>query len=65
MVMRALETSGWAVGGPYGAAVKLAPEAYYAGRTYEKAKKRAIFRPTEESIRDKPLTGNVSSNRIC
>ena len=62
MIMGALETSGWVVGGPYGAAVKLGLK-----RTtlVARMKKHAIFRPTEESIRDKPLTSNVSSNRIC
>src|ERR1700722_4678863 len=62
MIMRALETSGWVVGGPYGAAAKLGLK-----RTtlVARMKKHGIFRPVEESIRDQPLTSNVSSNRIC
>jgi formate hydrogenlyase transcriptional activator len=62
MIMRALEISGWVVGGPYGAAAKLGLK-----RTtlVARMKKHGIFRPVEESIRDQPLTSNVSSNRIC
>jgi formate hydrogenlyase transcriptional activator len=62
MIMGALETSGWVVGGPYGAAAKLGLK-----RTtlIARMKKRGIFRPVEESVRDQPLTSNVSSNRIC
>jgi formate hydrogenlyase transcriptional activator len=62
MIMGALETSGWVVGGPYGAAAKLGLK-----RTtlIARMKKHGIFRPIEESIRDQPLTSNVSGNRIC
>jgi formate hydrogenlyase transcriptional activator len=62
MIMGALETSGWVVGGPYGAAAKLGLK-----RTtlIARMKKHGIFRPVEESARDLPLTSNVSSNRIC
>ena len=62
MIMGALETSGWVVGGPYGAAAKLGLK-----RTtlVARMKKHGIFRPVEESIRDQPVTSNVSSNRIC
>jgi len=62
MIMGALETSGWVVGGPYGAAAKLGLK-----RTtlIARMKKHGIFRPVEESIRDQPLANNVSSNRIC
>jgi formate hydrogenlyase transcriptional activator len=62
MIMSALETSGWVVGGPYGAAAKLGMK-----RTtlVARMKKHGIFRPVEESIRDQPLTNRVSSNRIC
>jgi formate hydrogenlyase transcriptional activator len=62
MIMGALETSGWVVGGPYGAAAKLGLK-----RTtlIARMKKHGIFRPVEESVRDQPLTSNVSSNRIC
>src|SRR6204780_5265029 len=62
IILRALETSGWVVGGPYGAAAKLGLK-----RTtlIARMKKHGIFRPVEESIRDQPLTGNVSGNRIC
>lgn len=62
MILSALETSGWVVGGPYGAAAKLGLK-----RTtlVARMKKHAILRPAEESIREQTLTGNVSSNRIC
>jgi len=62
MIMRALETSGWVVGGPYGAAAKLGLK-----RTtlVARMKKHGIFRPVEENICNQPLTSNVSSNRIC
>jgi len=62
MILRALETSGWVVGGPYGAAAKLGLK-----RTtlVARMKKHGIFRPVEESIRNQSLTSNVSSNRIC
>jgi formate hydrogenlyase transcriptional activator len=62
MTMQTLETSGWVVGGPYGAAAQLGLK-----RTtlVARMKKHGIFRPVEESICDQPLTSNVSSNRIC
>jgi formate hydrogenlyase transcriptional activator len=62
MILSALESSGWVVGGPYGAAAKLGLK-----RTtlVARMKKHAIFRPAEESIREQTHTSNVSSNRIC
>jgi formate hydrogenlyase transcriptional activator len=62
VIMGALETSGWVVGGPYGAAAKLGLK-----RTtlVARMKKHGIFRPVEESIRDQPVTSSVSSNQIC
>jgi formate hydrogenlyase transcriptional activator len=62
MILRALETSGWVVGGPYGAATKLGLK-----RTtlIARMKKHGILRPAEESGREQALISNVSSNRIC
>jgi transcriptional regulator with GAF, ATPase, and Fis domain len=53
MILRALETSGWVVGGPYGAATKLGLK-----RTtlIARMKKHAIFRPAEESSREQAFT---------
>jgi formate hydrogenlyase transcriptional activator len=62
MIVRALETSGWVVGGPYGAAARLGLK-----RTtlVARMKKHGIFRPSEESIRDLALNSTLSSNRVC
>src|ERR1700688_2608095 len=62
MIVRALETSGWVVGGPYGAAARLGLK-----RTtlVARMKKNGIFRPSEESIRDQALNSTLSSNRVC
>jgi formate hydrogenlyase transcriptional activator len=62
MIVKALETSGWVVGGPYGAAAKLGMK-----RTtlIARMKKHAIFRPVEESICDQVLNSKLSSNQVC
>jgi transcriptional regulator with GAF, ATPase, and Fis domain len=62
MILRALETSGWVVGGPYGAAAKLGMK-----RTtlIARMKKHGIFRPVEESICDQALNSKLSSNQVC
>jgi formate hydrogenlyase transcriptional activator len=62
MIVRALETSGWVVGGPYGAAARLGLK-----RTtlVARMKKHGIFRPSEESILDQALNSTLSSNRVC
>jgi formate hydrogenlyase transcriptional activator len=61
-IMRALETSGWVVGGPYGAAAKLGIK-----RTtlIARMKKHGILRPVEESICDPALGSKLSSNQVC
>jgi formate hydrogenlyase transcriptional activator len=62
MIVRALETSGWVVAGPYGAAARLGLK-----RTtlVARMKKHGIFRPPEEITRDQALNGKLSSNRVC
>jgi len=62
IIVRALESSGWVVGGPYGAAASLGLK-----RTtlVARMKKHRIFRPSEESIRDQALNSKLSSNRVC
>ncbi len=52
LILRALETSGWVVGGPYGAAARLGLK-----RTtlVARMKKHGIFRPPEESTLDQAL----------
>jgi formate hydrogenlyase transcriptional activator len=52
LILRALETSGWVVGGPYGAASRLGLK-----RTtlVARMKKHRIFRPPEESTLDQAL----------
>ena len=62
MILSALETSGWVVGGPYGAAARLGLK-----RTtlIARMKKHGIFRPPEESTCDQVLNSKVSSNRVC
>jgi formate hydrogenlyase transcriptional activator len=62
LILSALETSGWVVGGPYGAAVRLG-----LNRTtlIARMKKHGIFRPHEQSIHDQALNNNQSSDRIC
>jgi formate hydrogenlyase transcriptional activator len=61
MILRALETSGWVVGGPYGAAAKLGMK-----RTtlIARMKKHGIFRPVEE-IRDQSLNNKLSGKPVC
>ena len=61
-IVRALEISGWVVGGPYGAAARLGLK-----RTtlVARMKKHGIFRPSEKSIRDQALPSTLSSNRVC
>ena len=62
LILSALETSGWVVGGPYGAAARLGLK-----RTtlVARMKKHGIFRPPEEITRDQALNGKLSSNRVC
>jgi formate hydrogenlyase transcriptional activator len=62
MILSALETSGWVVGGPYGAAARLGLK-----RTtlIARMKKHGIFRAPEESTVDQALNSNLSSNRVC
>ena len=62
LILGALETSGWVVGGPYGAAAKLGLK-----RTtlVARMKKHGIFRPSEESTGDQALNGKLSRNRVC
>ena len=62
LILSALETSGWVVGGPYGAAARLGLK-----RTtlVARMKKHGIFRPPEESTVDQALNGKLSSNRVC
>jgi formate hydrogenlyase transcriptional activator len=62
MILSALETSGWVVGGPYGAAARLGLK-----RTtlIARMKKHRIFRPPEESTCDQALNSKLSSNRVC
>jgi transcriptional regulator with GAF, ATPase, and Fis domain len=61
MILRALETAGWVVGGPYGAAAKLGMK-----RTtlIARMKKHGIFRPVEE-ILDQPFNNKLSGNPVC
>jgi formate hydrogenlyase transcriptional activator len=62
LIVSALETSAWVVGGPYGAAARLGLK-----RTtlVARMKKHGIFRPPEEITRDQALNGELSSNRVC
>jgi len=62
LIVSALETSAWVVGGPYGAAARLGLK-----RTtlVARMKKHGIFRPPEEITRDQALNGKLSSNRVC
>jgi len=62
LILSALETSAWVVGGPYGAAARLGLK-----RTtlVARMKKHGIFRPPEEITRDQALNGRLSSNRVC
>jgi transcriptional regulator of acetoin/glycerol metabolism len=62
VILRALETSGWVVGGPYGAASKLGMK-----RTtlIARMKKHGIIRPVEESICEQPFDNKLSGNRVC
>jgi formate hydrogenlyase transcriptional activator len=62
LILSALETSAWVVGGPYGAAARLGLK-----RTtlVARMKKHGIFRPPEEITRDQALNGKLSSNRVC
>jgi transcriptional regulator with GAF, ATPase, and Fis domain len=55
LILRALETSGWVVGGPYGAAARLGLK-----RTtlVARMKKHGIFRPPEESTLDQAVNHN-------
>jgi formate hydrogenlyase transcriptional activator len=55
LILRALETSGWVVGGPYGAAARLGLK-----RTtlVARMKKHGIFRPPEESTLDQAVNNN-------
>jgi formate hydrogenlyase transcriptional activator len=58
LILRALETSGWVVGGPYGAAARLGLK-----RTtlVARMKKHGIFRPPEESTLDQAANFNCSA----
>jgi formate hydrogenlyase transcriptional activator len=62
MILRALETSGWVVGGPYGAAARLGMK-----RTtlVARMRKHKIFRPVEESICDQGFNSKLSSDQVC
>jgi formate hydrogenlyase transcriptional activator len=62
LILSALETSGWVVGGPYGAAARLGLK-----RTtlVARMKKHRIFRPAEEGIHDQALNDKQPVNRIC
>src|SRR5579862_6491514 len=62
LIVSALETSAWVVGGPYGAAARLGLK-----RTtlVARMKKHGIFRPPEETTRDQALNSKLSSNRVC
>jgi len=62
LILSALDTSGWVVGGPYGAAARLGLK-----RTtlVARMKKHGILRPPDESTVDQALTSNLSSNRVC
>jgi formate hydrogenlyase transcriptional activator len=55
LILRALETSGWVVGGPYGAAARLGLK-----RTtlVARMKKHGIFRPPEESTLDQAVNSS-------
>ncbi len=61
LILGALETSGWVVGGPYGAAAKLGIK-----RTtlLARMKKHGIFRPVEESVYDQPFNHKLSGNPV-
>ena len=61
MIVRALESSGWVVAGPYGAAARLGLK-----RTtlVARIKKHRIFRPSEQDIRDQALKNTLSSNPL-
>jgi len=61
-ILKALETSGWVVGGPYGAAARLGLK-----RTtlISRMKKHGIFGPPEESTRDQALNSKLSGNQVC
>jgi transcriptional regulator with GAF, ATPase, and Fis domain len=61
MIVKALESSGWVVGGPYGAAATLGLK-----RTtlVARMKKHRIFRPSEQNILDQALNAKRSSNRV-
>jgi transcriptional regulator with GAF, ATPase, and Fis domain len=62
LILSALETSGWVVGGPYGAAARLGLK-----RTtlIARMKKHRILRLPEESTVDPALNSKLSSNRVC
>ena len=62
LILSALETSGWVVGGPYGAAARLGLK-----RTtlIARMKKHRILRLPEESSVDQALNSKLSSNRVC
>jgi formate hydrogenlyase transcriptional activator len=62
LILSALENSGWVVGGPYGAAIKLGLK-----RTtlVARMKKHGILRPPEENTVNQALNGRLSSNRVC
>jgi formate hydrogenlyase transcriptional activator len=62
MILRALEASGWVVGGPYGAAARLGLK---RPTLLARMKKHGIFRPSEESTRDQALNSKLSSDQIC
>jgi formate hydrogenlyase transcriptional activator len=61
LIVSALETSGWVVGGPYGAAAKLGMK-----RTtlIARMKKHRIFRPVEESVCDQPFNNKLPGNSV-
>ena len=62
LILSALETSGWVVGGPYGAAARLGLK-----RTtlIARMKKHRILRLPEESTVDPALNSKLFSNRLC
>jgi formate hydrogenlyase transcriptional activator len=61
LILTALETSGWVVGGPYGAASRLGLK-----RTtlIARMKKHGILRPPEQSIHDQALNNKQSSDQL-
>jgi formate hydrogenlyase transcriptional activator len=62
LILSALETSGWVVGGPYGAAARLG---FKRTTLIARMKKHRILRLPEESTVDQALNSKLFSNRVC